>query len=391
MNRHLIALALLLTAASALAQSTVIERIDVATTHVKPGIIRSETRLHAGRAYTTGQIDQALYRVRRLPFVIDATYTLEPGSAPDTRVLTLHVIEEQRFHYTFDAQGVAQRGGYVTSTASLGLHFFPTSSGLLDVNMGGMGASAGGGAGSGHFGDISAQYTGYGLFGSSAFAGIGVTTRYNGGGERLTSPLGLAGIPLTQTQTVLGTYERSGLKSNNNSLLTVQWLLETTDDRYFARRGLSLAAGPQWQKSHFAATFNSPPHVLVVDDNVKSKGFVAAAEKFWPVAAHSALWARANGSALTDSPTSNGVKIPDTHRQLGDALIGVAQNIDLWRGTEADGFHRLRVELGVGYHRDRQKHTFSTEDRSGGELFVNVTHRSRYGVFRLGVSFVGSH
>ena len=109
------------------------------------------------------------------------------------------------------------------------------------------------------------------------------------------------------------------------------------------------------------------------------------------MAAHSALWARANGSALTDSPTSNGVKGPDTHRQLGDALIGVAQNFDAWRGTESDGFHRLRVELGVGYHRDRQKHSFSTEDRSRGELFVNVTHRSRYGVFRLGVSFVSSH
>jgi hypothetical protein len=389
MNRHLIALALLLTAASALAQSTVIERIDVATTRVKPGIIRSETRLHTGRAYTTEQIDQALYRVRRLPFVTDATYTLEPGSAPDSRVLTLHVIEEQRLHYTLDAQGVAQRGGYVTSTASLGLRFFPGPSGTLDVSMGGVGASAGGGAGSGHFGDLNAQYTGYGLFGSSAFAGIGVTTRYNGA-ERLISPLVLFGIPLTQTQTVRGTYQRSGVKSDNNSAMTVEWLLETTDDPYFARRGLSLAAGPQWQKSHFAATFNSPPHVLVIDDSLKSSGFVVAAEKYWPVAAHSALWARANGAALTDSPTNNGVKVPDTHRQLGDVLIGVAQNFDAWRGTEADGFHRLRVELGVGYHRDRQKHTFSTEDRSGGELFLNVAHRSRYGVFRLGVSFVSS-
>jgi hypothetical protein len=391
MNRPFIALALLLTAATALAQSTVIERIDVATTRVKPGIIRSETRLRAGRAYTTGQIDQALYRVRRLPFIVDATYSLDPGSAPDRRVLTIHVIEEQRFHYTFDAQGVAQRGGYATSTAGLGLHFFPGSNGILDANMGGVGSSGGGGAGNGHFGDVSVQYTGYGLFGSSAFAGIGVTTRYNGGGERLTSPLALVGIPLTQTQTVRGTYQRSGLKSDNNSVMTVEWLLDTTDDPYFARRGVSLAAGPQWQKFHFAATFNSPPHVLVVDDNLKSSGFVAAAEKFWPVATHSALWARANGSALTDSPTSNGVKGPDTHRQLGDVLIGVAQNFDAWRGTEGDGFHRLRVELGVGYHRDRQKHTFSTEDRSGGELFVNIAHRSRYGVFRLGVSFVSSH
>jgi hypothetical protein len=362
----------------------------VATTRVKPGIIRSETRLHTGRAYTTGQIDQALYRVRRLPFIIDATYTLEPGSASDTRVLRIHVIEEQRFHYTFDAQGVAQRGGYVTSIASLGLHFFPGPNGTLDVNMGGVGASAGGGAGVGHFGDISAQYTGYGLFGSSAFAGIGISTRYNGGGERIVSPLVLLGIPLTQTQTVRGTYQRSGVKSENNSVMTVEWLLETTDDPYFARRGLSLAAGPQRQTFHFAATFNSPPHVLIVDDNDKSRGFVASAEKFWPVAAHAALWARANGSALTHSPTNNGVKGSDTDSQLGDALIGVAQNFDVWRATEADGFHRLRLELGVGYHRDRQKHKFSTEDRSGGELFVNVTHRSRYGVFRLGVSFVSA-
>lgn len=58
-----------------------IERIDVRNTcHASPAIIRAETRLHEGQTYSEADLREASYRVARLPFVLDAQYSLEKGA-----------------------------------------------------------------------------------------------------------------------------------------------------------------------------------------------------------------------------------------------------------------------------------------------------------------------
>jgi len=380
-------LAFLLTATPVLAETFTIERIDVNAAHVKPAIVRAETRVAAGRSYTTEQLDQAIYRVRRLPFVVDATYSLEPGSSPDGRVLRINVIDQPMFNYNLGVEGIAVRGGYATSTAGLGLRFFPGPAGVIDLSSGGDSFSTGGGSASGHFGDIAARYTAYGLFGTSAYAGIGVSTRYEAK-ERLVSPTVLIGIPLTQTQTVRATYLRNGTQDENNDVLAAQWLYETTDDPYFGRKGLAVAAGPQWSKLNYHEVYNPGSRFeFVIDDHSKSRGIVANAAKFWPVAGHSALWVRGSETMLKYTGFNNGKRKLDEDIRYGDVLLGLAHNFDGGRASE-DAFHRFRVELGAGYHQDRSSTRLFTSDRSGAEAFLGLAYRSRYGVIHLGVSYV---
>jgi hypothetical protein len=395
MTRTILAATLILIAATALAQPAVnLERIDVKATRARPQIIIAETRLRTGRSYTTEEIEQAVYRVRRLPFVAGATYVLEPGVAPGANVLRITVFDELPFHVVLDAQALAQRGGYVSYISQFGVRFFPTRSGSLDLTDGGAGVSANGGGGS-HLGDLSVQYTGYGLFGTSAYAGIGVT-RHASGGDRLMSPLLLLGIPLTQTQTLRGTYARSGNKQDNNSLATAEWLMETSDDPYFPHRGWSVAAGPQWERFVFLSdlTFGShgpgapPPTIVHFDDRLKGTGFALDAEKYWPKGEHGALWGRANGVYFNETTTHNGTKGIPAHRQLGDALIGAAWNFD--SGVTDETFHRGRVELGAGYHREYTAQAGHATDRSGAEIFVGAAYRNRLGVVRLRLTRVSS-
>jgi hypothetical protein len=385
MTRTLLALMFLATTAAA--QPILIETIEVKTDRAKPSIIRAETRLVAGRSYTTEQLDQAIYRVRRLPFVVDASYALRPGSTPDARVLAINVIDQAMFNYDFDVQGVAVAGGYAAGISGLGLRFFP-GSGALDVGVGGREFAYGGGRGVGNFGDLSAAYTAYGLFGTSVFAGAGIRTNYNAE-KRIVSPMLLLGVPLTQTQTLRGSYERDGSEYENNSLLSAQWVYETHDDPYYARRGMSIAAGPQWERLHTEANYviGRPPTPIHIEYNARGTGFAASAAKYWPLAEHSAYWALVNGSTFTDVRRENGRDLNDERRQLGDAMLGIAHNFDGWRG--GDSFHRLRLELGVGYHLDRERIGPFTEDRrSGPALFAGVAYRSRVGLVHLGVSVV---
>ena len=385
MTRTLLASVLLFVAATSFAQSpVVIERVDVHARRTRPDILISEMRLPKGRSYSIDEIEQAVYRLRRLPFVADATYTLEPGIAPGARVLHVNVVDDSPVHFALDVFAVAQRGGYVETFSQVGWRSYPSHNGVLDLNAGGAGHFAGGGTGAPHFGDLSAQYTAYGLFGTSAYAGIGVSSRYSSQ-NRLVSPLLLVGVPLTQTQTIRGTYNRSGEKTDSEAVATLQWLLERSDDPYFARRGFSVVAGPQWEKQHLVNDFGK----FHLDDHLSTPGFTARGEKYRPFAEHGAYWGRANATYLSQTVTSNGVKGKPVHIQLGDVLGGVGWNFDQSR-TAGDYFDRIRVELGGGYHRERTSGHGFVEDRSGAEIFFSAALRARGGFFRLSLSRVNS-
>ena len=383
MRRIFAALAFLAT--TALAQPVLIEKIEVSADRAKPSIIRAETRLKAGRAYTAEQLDQAIYRIRRLPFVVDADYTLRPGSTPEGRVMAIRVVDQGMFNFDFDVDAVAVPGGYAQSNTGLGLRFFP-GSGALDLAAGGRQYTYGGGRGLGHFGDLSAAYTAYGLFGTSVFAGVGVQTSYNAA-KRIVSPMLLLGVPLTQTQTLRGVYAREGDEYDNVANYAAQWVYETNDDPYYARRGMSLAAGPQWERIGTEADYvliHTPVHQVY---RASGHGIAVSAAKYWPWAEHSALWARASESTIDDKRSINGDARPDERRKLGDALIGIAHNFDGGRGPDA--FHRLRLELGAGYHQDRQTVAGFTDDlRSGPAAFFAIAYRSRMGVVRLGITAI---
>ncbi|HEY2322050.1 MAG TPA: hypothetical protein VGJ82_04215 [Thermoanaerobaculia bacterium] len=404
MGRTVLALVLFLAAGAAFSQPTiVIERIDISARRTSSEILISEMRLPKDRSsYTADEIEQAISRLRRLPFVADATYTLESGVTPGARVLHVTVMDETPLHFRFDISGVAQRSGYVMSLVQAGLRYFPGRSGVLDLTLGGLASAAGGGTGVVHFGEVTGEYTRYGLFGTSAFAGIGVTSDYNAA-NRLISPVVLAGVPLNQTQTIRATYARSGDKNDSSSVAKAEWLLETIDDPYFARRGVSVAIGPQREKlrhvEDFVLTTPKPGGGVIrtpvhIDDTTRGNGVGVDASKYWPRAEHAALWARLNGTYFAERGLEKepplGTHTSSTRRELGDLFGGVAYNFDHWR-TDSDEFDRKRLEFGAGYHRDWSKSNGFAFERSGPELFASGTYRNRYVNFRVSVFWVNSN
>ncbi len=62
-------------------------------------IVRAETLLRAGELYTEDQLRQAVYRVHRLPFVLDATFSLRKGSRRGAYELLIEVEPARWFFY----------------------------------------------------------------------------------------------------------------------------------------------------------------------------------------------------------------------------------------------------------------------------------------------------
>jgi hypothetical protein len=62
-------------------------------------IVRAETLLRSGGAYTENQLRQAIYRIHRLPFVLDASFSLRKGSRRGAYELVIAVQSANSFFY----------------------------------------------------------------------------------------------------------------------------------------------------------------------------------------------------------------------------------------------------------------------------------------------------
>lgn len=396
-SRLLLIFVVAFTAVSVTAQTSfIIERIDVnpgARVHV--GIIRAETRLVAGRSYTHQSLDQALYRIRRLPFVIDATYTLEPGSSPLSRVMVISVVDQTRFNVVADVTAIALHGNTEAMTnTGIGVGFFTGMNGKLDLTTGGTFQYGTGLPTQGTIGDIALGYSAYGVFGTSTYGSAGITTRSRSNGGRSLNPSLLIGVPISQTQTVRARYQKTSESSLDASAMDIDWLFEGTDDPFFERRGLTIVAGGERTRQHDVRDIISGrlnEFDLHVDNLNDSQGVSATAEGYRPLAQYSASWSRLSASrideAIVDKSIATNVIKSSTHDSTLGVLFGLAHNFDSYREGSEDEL-RLRLEGGVGYVRSirRLTPTFA-ETNSGPQANVGCAFRSRWGVVHIDFTF----
>jgi hypothetical protein len=404
--KTILTFALALIAATASAKSFLIERIDVnAAKRISPAIVLAEMRISAGKTYSDEQLQQALNRVRRLPFVLFAGADLKPGSTPDARVLRINIEEMANFNLGFDMDAVARKsgggGGGADVRGNAGYRFFPGRGGTLDATLGDTNESIIPGSATRR--DATLAYNAYGLFGTSAYGSVGVGTIFRTNGRHDVNPSALLGIPLTSTQSIEAAFARttSRLERNVSGIadpirsfaritdLGVIWLLQTADDPLFARHGLDLAAGPSWQRDDldlpFVLTFPKPPHVVPGQQNQRLFSWNASAAKFWPLREASAAWGRFDATTTRITGTANGVPFPASRQDLGDLLLGVAH--DFGRELGESGQSRTRVELGLGYHLDRVSGR-NASTRSGAEVEIGCAYRNRFGIAHVTVSLV---
>lgn len=403
--KTILALALPLIATIAAADSILVERIDVnAAKRISPAIILAETRLVAGKTYTQDEIDQAINRVRRLPFVLAVDADYKPGSTAGARVLRINVEEMANFNWSLDTSAVAHgsRGGSgsgATAAGSIGYRFFPGRNGTLDVSLGDTNMSLIGNTQR----EATLSYNAYGLLGTSAYASVGVGTIFRTNGQYDINPAALLGVPLTRTQTIEAAFSRTtsrlersvdGIADPIRSSVRVTetgltWLLQTADDPYFARHGFDAAAGPSWTRNEidlpFVLTFPKPAHVVPGQQSQREFSLNASAAKFWPLRESSAAWARFVGSSTRITGTANGNPFPAQRWNVGDALVGVAHDFNREMGESTQS--RTRLELGLGYHVDRLSGS-GLLNRSGAEAEIGVAYRNRFGILHVTASYI---
>lgn len=271
-------LCLLATATTAFAQQQQasqryrLERIVVEGSRVDDTIVRAEARLVEEQMYGDEDFRQAVYRIRRLPFVADAVWRLEPGvtAGGTTLIITIHDVAVAFYDVTGFAHRQADGETVKDYSAIIGGRWMLNNLGVLEgafqkqdyvegINFG-------------------MAYRAYDIMGTGGYATGVLTKRFKTKVREYDPTYVLTlGYPLTQKQSVTLTvsHGRSSVTTefdvNNDddededddsdqednveltdgdalSFATLRWWYESIDDPIFATRGLQVSAGPNWAR-----------------------------------------------------------------------------------------------------------------------------------------------
>lgn len=351
-----------------------IERIDVRhLVHASVDVIRAETRLHEGESYAESDLRSASDRVRRLPFVLDAAFSLERGSVRDTFVLVITVTETRPLFFRYEMVQffeTSQTLIAIDNDALLGVRWFAGSRGVFHV------------ASVAHESDrpfessyVSAQggYTRYGLFHDRAFATITIDrfAARESHGKGGTLPGALIGISLTPNQTLTISYHGVDAGTKNRRaerFLESRLAYNTTNHPDFPSEGSLVSIAPVLGWIDLVDSTHTPVHDFDV-------ALDAHAARYWTLADGLTAAAILDGGMLHVEQEAAG------HRTFNLGYGTAALQLSRTIGDD----RRLELTLrGVSRH-----HAVVPLQLDGKrQVSVSWVRRNAWGVLRLGVGYL---
>jgi hypothetical protein len=422
-----------------------IERITVeGPKEAAANIVRAETLLREGESYTEDQLRQAIYRIHRLPFVLDARFALRKGSQRGAYELLIEVEPARWFFYDnwlsaykfgqpLDLEPPTFRFDREDSSASIGglvgARLFVGRSGLLFASLDSLAG-------------IQAGFTQYNLLGRGILASAGLS--FNACCVREVLPLGLdptfsfwtfdssrqtslgLSVPLGGPQSIqVALSERHGSAGERGQVLVdslvdfrptdelfflqdgklvyrraeAKWVFDTSDDPLLPTRGVSASAGieaSQFKGSELTTLRFTPGSGVILDVHQPpfSSKLVAAAVsgiRHWSVTPRQTVSATAHVSAgrsqVENLLVSDGV-VPALNLDSYGASVGVRHGITLVRSRGLGNFTDLRVETGVELGAERISRRFAPNPLQRFLFSVGLIFRNQWGRVRIALSYL---
>jgi hypothetical protein len=415
-----------------------IETITIEEPHrVSREILLSEARLEVSREYTEADLRQAIHRIRRLPFILDADFALRRGSGRGKYALVITLVETRRFFFGTDANllrlaeplrlenGIpAENDERITFTA--GMRFFVGPRGVAFLSVGdGVGVQGG--------------YTQYDLFGAGSFLNVGLA--WNVCCSNRIFSLGLdptfanwelddsrevsvtAGLPLRGSQSlefsveVLDTNDQFGDRRPVRGMprltgttqfqdleitrLGGRWLRDERDDALFPTQGDLLSVGISYtalQAPMDVLDFREDPfgveRIPVGEYSARWLELRGDASRYWSVSPRQTLSAGAGVgfgfSRVENVPIDAGTVFSDDLTSLSGTL-GAGYSLRLLGSPETvRRWGDLRFELSGEYAYEQvfPDAAFLDNPLERIDLGAALSLRNRWGLFRLRLSFV---
>jgi hypothetical protein len=394
-------------AASALAQQPPatyrLERIVVEGSRVDDTVVRGEARLREERTYDDADFQQAVARIRRLPFVADATYRLEPGVTAGGTTLVIRILDVMPVFYELTGTGARLPDGETArdGSALIGGRYMLNNLGMVEgavekgENMDGF--------------NVGLAYRAYDIMGTGGFATAAIAQRFKSELRDYDPTFAVSlGYPLTQRQTVTLDAAMAGTSitrdfdvrgddddddeddadrddnidltnSDGFTFASLRWWYETIDDHpFFATRGVQLSAGPNWASSEFTFENYNPTsrRIDITELASEAYGFGLDASLYQPLFSRTVGFIRLSGNGMRDLDT-------EAETLGGSARAGLGFDFHSQARNAIRPF-KARLEIGAAYRMTERSEPnlpeFSDNDTAAEASFVL---RHRWGTVRL--------
>lgn len=422
-----------------------LEKITVEGTREAAGrIVKAETLLEEGGTYSEAELGQAVARVHRLPFVLDADFSLQKGSTRGSYELLIEVQEARRFFFDHTVGVyVLDRPLHLDDSIGSGNSWSAQLPGLIGFRQF-IGRSGVVFAALDSEEGVQAGFTRYDLFGRGIVASVGysglladfccssevlpygldpsfVSWSWHDSAWRLSAEVG---VPLSPTDALrLGWSRRDGEGGSRREVFghlprwsiispaddvdvtldraELKWIRDTSDDPLVPTRGFTLSGGLEW------SSFQTGPLRSVELENgemierslpaqtSEQIAAVVSAERHWsltPRQAVSGLGRLSVGqSSLRNLPTKDGGVADDGLNVFGGA-VGLRHAVWLKqsRGTRgfADTYLESRVEYGIESTSPDLRTSSASNPLERLELSTGLVFRNAWGLLRFVLSFL---
>lgn len=410
------------------------------------GIIKAETLLEEGETYTEDDLRQAIARVHRLPFVLDASFSLRKGSERGTYELVVEAHTARWFFFdrglqltSFDKAYALEgnflsSGHYATSqTGLIGGRLFTGRSGVLYGSVGFHQDLVSDGTG------IELGYTQYDLFGLGIVADASYSTNFCCTTEVL--PFGISpdlqvwdwerdqraalslAIPLSRNRSLqLGSTERWGDSGSHRKLffdfeepffstsifqgeqssrqIAARWVQDTSDDPLLPSRGGILSAGLEYAAYDardlraFRYSYPDPP-VEFSPPDFHGKQLTAAlsATRHWSLTPRQSVSASGRisyGRSRVTNLQMNDQFLPETELDVFGGSVGGKHILRLWSIREPGNHGDLYLETEARYGIESASPDLGLENNPLGRLEIStgLTFRNRWGRLRVALAYL---
>lgn len=369
-------------------------------------IVAAESRLRPGQTYSEQELREAVYRVRRLPFVLDAEFSLRKGSKRGAYELVIAVEQTRPLFYSLDGQGVVFRdddedpfsdssGFEAQAQGTAGARHFVGSRGLAfaSVNLGEELGRA-----------LEVGYTQYNLFGPGSFASVGLFSRLDdpdpGDSDEMQGAL-TVGIPIAGSHSLRSTltlsrseydfsYESGEGQVANSSRydsrdLDVEWIYDTTDDPLFPTTGLKVVGGAGYavteQKSRATG-----PFPVSFEETFRQAGVSFAAERHWSLTPRQSLSLGLDSAFQSTDPGKEDKGFTGSDFSSSIAFFG--HSWSLWGAEKTGRVGDLRLENRLTLYHFHQEATGLSLTDTAAALGSSIVFRNRWGLIRAGLTFI---
>ncbi|HYG65645.1 MAG TPA: hypothetical protein VEL74_23885 [Thermoanaerobaculia bacterium] len=427
--------------ASFLLETITVEGAQPAAAH----IVRAESLLEEGRTYTEEELRQAVYRIQRLPIVLETSFALRKGGTRGAYELVIQVRQARRFFYEHGARvsffrsdlALNEIRGEETTFGASGLVGLRQFVGRTGVLVGALDTARGAQVG----------YSQYDLFGrgivaSVAYSWIPNVTEVLSYGldpgfiawdvdeqNRLTFNLA---VPLDASQSFqLGFSDRRGDTGQRRRILepdlteslrpegslradelaeqrlVARWVYDTSDDPLLPTRGLSLSGGIEaasltlrgLERFRFVQDASGFRDELIPqpDYEAETVSAVFTAARHWPVTPRQTV--SVSGRASAGRSWLENAQIPgdpvafvqeDLDVNVYGLSAGVRHAVRLWSGRQPRGFGDLSLESAVEAGRETTSPDLSlaTTPLTRLEVSTGLVFRHQWGVLRFHLAYL---